>query len=476
MAPGMSDTTILKFLFRNRSEILIVYLIGQLWGKWMAGFSNKLKGKWLIGSLLIFLLGCGAQEGSQTDRTSLTTDSFHIKNNNFSTILSYPPDSFPSGRLTDTIPTHTGNFRFALYLPKSYSSKGSKKWPLLLCFDASGRALYPLKKYKVLADQYGIILAASWDSKNRQPIELSHQIASELISDLKSRLSIDPQLISTMGFSGGARVASSVAINLGGIHTVIACAGGFPQLTAPPKPTFGFAALIGNQDFNYLEIEQLHGQLQQLNFNQVLIGFDGEHEWAPVSSMEKAINFMLGKAMREQKIKAVPEILEKMDELNRQKPKPEGFEQLANEEIRLRQNYSQQMAQPLSWWNIEVAKLSQLSTQKPTWKGNAYRRVLNFLSLLCYMQCQQALQANDLDAAEKFVTLYQWVDPDYFEHQVFLASVKIRKNDTKGALTALEKALNLGLEEPDRLTKDPDFLILANQPRFLAVIKALEQK
>src|SRR5438128_767224 len=77
-----------------------------------------------------------------------------------------------------------------------------------------------------------------------------------MMKDTGERLMIDPRRVYTAGFSGGGRVATSVALSLGdAIAGVVACGGGFPSSVTPSKTvTFALFATAGTDDFNYPEM------------------------------------------------------------------------------------------------------------------------------------------------------------------------------------------------------------------------------
>src|SRR5215475_13441521 len=96
---------------------------------------------------------------------------------------------------------------YALYLPSGYSA--NKRWPLLLVFDPFARGEISVKLFYEAAEKYGFIVVGSNNSRNFQ--DPSAAIRT-LWADVKERYAIDPRRIYTAGLSGGARVASSIAL------------------------------------------------------------------------------------------------------------------------------------------------------------------------------------------------------------------------------------------------------------------------
>src|SRR6476619_1420540 len=121
---------------------------------------------------------------------------------------------------------------YALYLPSAYSP--ARRWPLLLVFDPFARGEVSVKLFQEAAEKYGFIVAGSNNSRNFQ--DPSAAIRA-LWADVKERYAIDPRRIYTAGLSGGARVASSVALACKGcIAGVIANGAGLPLGAASPGP------------------------------------------------------------------------------------------------------------------------------------------------------------------------------------------------------------------------------------------------
>ena len=52
--------------------------------------------------------------------------------------------------------------RYALYLPSDWTP--DRAWPLLVVLDARGRALHAIERFVPAAEQYGWVVASSYDS------------------------------------------------------------------------------------------------------------------------------------------------------------------------------------------------------------------------------------------------------------------------------------------------------------------------
>ena len=157
----------------------------------------------------------------------------------------------------------------------------------------------PVERFKDAAEKYGYIVVGSNNSRNGST-EAPLAAVKAMLEDTQARFSIDNRRVYTAGFSGGARVASSVGYALTGtIAGVIACGAGFPQGLAPsrstPFPVFGTA---GIEDFNFPEVKQLARALDSYGIASRVAVFEGAHDWPPSAVCIEAVEWMELQAMR----------------------------------------------------------------------------------------------------------------------------------------------------------------------------------
>jgi predicted esterase len=183
---------------------------------------------------------------------------------------------------------------YALYLPSAYSL--AKRWPLLLVFDPFARGEVSVKLFHEAAEKYGFIVAGSNNSRNFQ--DPSAAIRA-LWADVKERYAIDPRRIYTAGLSGGARVASSVAMACKScIAGVIANGAGLPNGATTPGPEVADWFLVaGMTDFNYPELLHLKEALDARNAASRFVVYDGPHNWMPKEFAERAVAWLQLRAM-----------------------------------------------------------------------------------------------------------------------------------------------------------------------------------
>ena len=216
-----------------------------------------------------------------------------IPNLCFSNII----DTIPKGEIIDKICCLSDKkISYALYLPSDYNK--NKKYQVLICFDPAARGSLIVKKYKDIAEKESFILLCSNNSKNRQGT-LNKKFANVLISELKTRFSVDENRIYTMGFSGGARVAIGAAVRTNKIAGTIACGAGFPGNYKPnQKYDFSIVGVIGIKDPNYLEMKSLKEKMEGLNSVYHDITYEGDHNWPHSEYITEAMICLKLDAMR----------------------------------------------------------------------------------------------------------------------------------------------------------------------------------
>lgn len=212
---------------------------------------------------------------------------------------------------------------YALYLPSSYTH--DKRWPIIYCFDPAARGSMPVERFKDAAEKYGYIVAGSNNSRNGS-METPVAAVDAMLDDTQARFSIDERRVYTAGFSGGARVASSVGYSLTGIIAgVIACGAGFPQSIAPSRSTpFPFFGIAGIEDFNFPEVKQLVRALDGYGIASRVAVFEGAHDWPPSSVCVEAVEWMELQAMKSGRRTKDERLIESL--LNKNVERARGYE------------------------------------------------------------------------------------------------------------------------------------------------------
>jgi predicted esterase len=186
---------------------------------------------------------------------------------------------------------------YALYLPSGYTP--DKKWPILYAFDPAARGRLPVDALKAAAERYGYIVAGSNNSRNGA-WKVEGEAAQAMLKDTHTLLSLDEQRVYFAGFSGGARVAASIAQRCKCAAGVLLNGAGFPVGAGPSREAvFAVFAAVGNLDFNLPEVTRLNESLESAGFPHFMRYFEGVHEWAPAVVMDEALAWFQLVAMKE---------------------------------------------------------------------------------------------------------------------------------------------------------------------------------
>jgi dienelactone hydrolase len=183
---------------------------------------------------------------------------------------------------------------YALYLPSTYSS--ARQWPVLLAFDPFARGETSVNLFHEAAEKYGFIVVGSNNSRNFQDPSAAIRL---LAADIREQYATDPRRLYVTGLSGGARVASSLALACKNcISGVIANSAGLPSGGTTPAPEIADWFLVaGTTDFNYPEMLHLKEALDRNNAVSRFVVFDGPHGWMPKEFADRALAWLQLRAM-----------------------------------------------------------------------------------------------------------------------------------------------------------------------------------
>ncbi len=460
---------------------------------------------WAAAFLLIFFFqACSGGEGANAGTAT------NPANSGDTLTASAPKEALTSGQVYANFTLRNDPTKqVTLYLPKAHD--GATPIPLLLGFDSHARGEMVIDKYKSLAEREGFALAVSNDSKNGLQPQLSLQIANTTLDDLKVRLNVDPKRIYLTGFSGGARVAALTAQNRNDIAGVIGCAAGYqPDMQGQ---NFSYYGIVGVEDFNFLELMSLDRVLESLAPPYRIQTWGGGHAWPEEPIMAEAWEWMEFRAMAygtapkdSTRIEALrTELQKEIDrckgadcyELNkllysylRELEDVEGLKaeikRLAGEkayqderagmlaleakEMELREKCQHDIGvMDLGYWQTEVSRMTKAGKPE-TDEGWMNRRILGFMSLVAYSYSNQSLGMNDLPNAEKYIGIYELVDPPNSEHAYFKAKLRVRQGRLNEAIPALQQAVALGFEDRARIEADPDFTGLRGDPVYQGLL------
>lgn len=411
-------------------------------------------------------------------------------------------DSLAVGKVIDTVICRSDPSQsYALYIPAK-----AGRLPVVYFFDSHGAGALPVNKYKSLADAYGFILVGSNNSRNGNDYTSSDHIWLALAGDTRDRLMIDTGRVYVCGFSGGAKVASYLAIMHPEVKGLIVNGAGLPDETPVDNFDFGFTILTGEGDLNMTDLVALDNRLDSTRTRHRILFFDGKHEWAPDSAMATAFSALQFDAMRQgvipkddasigryaaqsrvrlsayrnagQLIKAERECqvsISLLDGLSGEvgwfkenaasisgnavyKKQQSAVSASIAREQATKEVYMDHFGQPdKAYWVTTIDSL-----QKTT--GPMSQRLLAFLSLEFYMYSNHLLNNGASDEARYFLDLYKLVDPTNSEAWYLSAVLYARQGQTSEAENELRKAVSCGFNDRVRMLQQPEFRNLSSLP------------
>ncbi len=467
----------------------------------------------LISSCILF--GCHGKSSSTNGDTKAANSSRH-------NLSSLKP--LKTGVVIDSVICIEDSSQiYSIYLPSKYDT--TKNWPIIYFFDPHGCGNLPVKLYKDLAEKYGFIIAGTYNSKNGMQFDAASQAAQVFMKDTWMRLSEDNNRLYTSGFSGGASVASLVAITNGGIAGVVACGGGLPDNAPQPKNPFSFISFVGDKDFHLMPLHQMDKMLDSTSMSHQLIVFNGKHQWPPALVYEQAFQWLDMDAMRmktlaknDSIIKSIREkflneaeewhkkrniaqeyftykkmlnYLRDLDDMGKIAAKVQDFEnsEVLEKYLKDEETFEAEEAQEIlefrvqmpkmdkAWWDTKIATMQKMlkrDTSSPA--ALQTQRILGYLSLSIYMTASRALNQRNYSAATYFNDLYAKVDPTNPEHCYISANMAMTSNNSTKALTDLKEAVKLGFVDSKRLEQDSYFTSLHNSSEYKQLLKEMAAK
>jgi hypothetical protein len=406
------------------------------------------------------------------------------------------------GQIVDSVvckadPSHT----YAVYIP----IKGNKEaLPAIYFFDSHGVGSLPLRKYRALADAYGFILIGSNNSKNGNDWNSTETIWRRLSEDTRQRLKLNETRLYTVGFSGGAKVASFVAIQHPGIKGVIANGAGLPDGVSAGDFDFSLTAIAGEGDMNMTDLVALDGDLDKTRTRHRILFFEGKHEWAPENTMrmafmgwqldametkliprdEAVINAWISKSRERVENDSQENLLIKawqecrlsinlltgltdagwfrqkaaaLEENARYRKQRQEEENLLATEQHMKAEYMQHFQQgETDYWTKTIDGL-RVKAGARTAESGMNQRLLAYLSLAFYSISNQLINGGQNGAARHFTELYKMADPTNSEAWYFSAILHAREGDGRATVSDLQTAVKNGFNDRQRLRQQSEF-------------------
>ena len=407
------------------------------------------------------------------------------------------------------------SIHYSVYVPQS----GSKMLPAIIFFDPHAQGEKPVEAYARLAAKYGYLLIGSTDMHNGQSASETEKIVLALINEVENQYHSDANRIYLSGFSGGAKVAMMYGINIPEIKGVIACGGSIlPALK--PDSTFCFVGMVGNKDFNYLDMQQTLAAFNKMQIPFTSLTFDGKHEWPSADDFDNAFKALEVNAMRtsckpvdEAWLKSVYKELSdsannrmalgeyvKASELigriqgwfgpvdkdirlstflNNLSQNPMYHNQLvkirdlAEKEVSLRSQFISSVEnRDLDWWVSEIENFKKSIANKDEYVSLTSHRLMAYLSMVSYMLVNSDILNNQPEKALKKLKIYEMVDPDNTDVYLMYARYYLMVGDREKMVESYRTAVGKGFDEVQNYSSTSTWKLLFAQPEIKTEIEA----
>ncbi len=182
---------------------------------------------------------------------------------------------------------------YTLYLPPGYgTAEPDRTWPVLLIFDPRGRSVLAAELFVDAAKDYGWILMSSDNTRSDTGWEPNQKALDAMWPELGQRYAIDQRRIYATGFSGGAIAAYYLSRATGGLAGIIGVGGRWPQGLSSDDLDFAHFGIVGTTDFNYHEMREIDAMFAEQKIVHRLEVFEGPHRWMDSNLAREGVEWL----------------------------------------------------------------------------------------------------------------------------------------------------------------------------------------
>lgn len=193
-----------------------------------------------------------------------------------------------------------GEFTTDFYVYYPVICETNKTRPMLILFNAGGKAARYLKQFVEAAELHGIVTVACAEFYNTKNDECDSEMLKrfqELLPIIEATVPHDPKRVFMGGNSGGAMRAYNYTAQIdrpwAGVYANAGWLGGYDYYDWPYPSGMRIAMVNGNNDHANRWLER-DGKLLGSKGNKVVVfSFDGGHQPAPPKSRSKALEWLI---------------------------------------------------------------------------------------------------------------------------------------------------------------------------------------
>jgi hypothetical protein len=193
-----------------------------------------------------------------------------------------------------------GEFTTDFYVYYPTVCEMNKNRPMLILFNAGGKAARYLKQFVEAAELQGIVTVACsefYNTKNDEGDPEMLKRFQELLPIIEATVPHDPERVFMGGNSGGAMRAYNYTAQVdrpwAGVYANAGWMGGYDYYDWPYPSGMRIAMVNGNNDHANRWLERDWKLLGSKGNKVVLFSFDGGHQSAPPKSRSKALEWLI---------------------------------------------------------------------------------------------------------------------------------------------------------------------------------------
>ena len=416
---------------------------------------------------------------------------------------------------------------FSLYLPTNFAT--SKKWPVLFVFDMDGKGRQAMSMFKRAAEAKGYILASPDNINDTLPLSENMLKVGRAIDGVSRLLPIQNERLYVAGFSNGARFANIAPFFLKNLKGVISCGASLMNLELlSSKNRYHFIGIVGNKDFNYIELLKFKKVLNGLKYPNQLLIFEGGHEWPDTQYLENALvlfdlaemakgnipkdSLMVRKAYtqdlerfqelrKQSKLLLAEKMLDHMLSVYRPHVEVDSLKKIKKElrkeklyrslkrqenaarfkESLLKEDYVYYLEEDvltynynnLGWWNYQMTEINKFIYQGNAAEKRMGLRLQGFVNALVEdnIDIIKAEKRPDQEALLFLYMLKTITEPNNYDYYLKVISESAKIEDFGTAIFYLEEALKRGYKDKERLYSLEHTALLRITPEFNKVIE-----
>lgn len=413
-----------------------------------------------------------------------------------------------------------------LYLPTSFEN--SSTWPVLFVFDLEGKTRQAMAMFLQAAEREGYILASSNQVSDTIAVADNILIANRMINWVNEYLPVQQNRSYTAGFATGAKIAATIATVVPRISGLVMIGASLPNVELLYKrKNFHFVGIVGNEDFNLLDMQNTLRLLNSNKYPNQLIVFKGEHTWPSGTELNTALRYLTLSAMAKgnapssstsiaqwysDEIKIIKDLIAEGEALRAhdrieqvisafrlhrstdslqavkkefRKRKDFKTQRRAQSAVRfkeslIREDYAYYLEEDvitanfnnLGWWNYQMAELKKYEEGNNREEQHMAVRLKGYLNALVEDHIDIIKEAAK---PERDALMFTWMlktitAPEDYEPYLSIISESARIEDYGTALFYLEELLKNGYKDKDYLYKLEHSALFRITPEFNKVI------